>query len=112
MFSLLGIGPQKTWAAITNAAYSMDLTTSAWTKIHPVPGPVGRLAATAVGTLDQVLLFGGYSVDAHGNEVTVPNVDIYRFVSGRWYRGADIPVPVDDSVSGIYVDRYVYLVSG
>jgi N-acetylneuraminic acid mutarotase len=112
MFSLLGIGPEKTWDAITTAAYSLDLSTGAWSKINPVPGQVGRLAATAVGRLDQVFLFGGYAVDAQGNEVTVPNVDIYQSVSCRWYRGADIPVPVDDSVSGIYLDRYVYLISG
>ena len=30
----------------------------------------------------------------------------------RWFRGEDIPVPVDDSVAGVYRDRYIYLVSG
>lgn len=112
VFSLLGMGPRKTWDAITTAAYSLNLATGAWSAIDPVPGEVGRIAATAVGIFDRVFLFGGYSVDAAGSEVSVPNVDIYHLAAARWHRGADIPVPVDDSVSGLYVDRYIYLVSG
>jgi N-acetylneuraminic acid mutarotase len=30
----------------------------------------------------------------------------------RWYRGDDIPVPVGDSVLGVYRERYIYLIGG
>jgi N-acetylneuraminic acid mutarotase len=42
----------------------------------------------------------------------VPDVSVYDPLSDRWYRGSDTPVPVDDSVIGVYQDRYIYLVSG
>jgi hypothetical protein len=39
-------------------------------------------------------------------------VDIYELNTQRWTRGADLPVPVDDSVLGVYKNRYVYLIGG
>jgi N-acetylneuraminic acid mutarotase len=39
-------------------------------------------------------------------------VNVYVPAENRYYRGADIPTPVDDSVIGVYRDRYIYLVSG
>ncbi len=59
-----------------------------------------------------VFLFGGYVVDAQGGEITVPDVNIYSPDDDRWSRGEDIPVAVDDSVAGVYRDRYIYLISG
>lgn len=112
LFSFLGIGEKKTYDAITRAAFLLDTSTGEWSALPPVPGGAGRLAASAAGIRGRVYLFGGYTVNAQGKEVTVGNVDIYDPVSRAWSRGADIPVPVDDSVLGVYRDRYVYLVSG
>ncbi len=112
IFSFMGMGPKKTWDAITNAAYDLDTGTGKWTQLHPVPGPAGRIAAAAIGARDHVFLFGGYVVDAQGGETTVPDVSVYQPLTGHWFRAADIPVPVDDSVIGVYRDRYIYLVSG
>ena len=112
LFSFMGIGPKKTWDSITNAAYELDLSIGKWSELRPVPGPAGRLAASAVGVREQVFLFGGYVVDGQGGETTVSDVAVYEPIDHRWYRGADIPVPVDDSVIGVYRDRYVYLISG
>jgi N-acetylneuraminic acid mutarotase len=112
IFSFMGMGPKKTWDAVTNAAYSLDTSTGKWSAIHPVPGPAGRIAAVAAGARDHVFLFGGYVVDAQGGEVTSPDVNVYQPLTGRWFRGADIPLPVDDSVIGVYRDRYIYLISG
>ena len=112
VFSFMGIGPKKTWDAITNAAYSLDLETGKWTELHPVPGTAGRIAAAAVGAREHVFLFGGYIVDAQGNEMTVPDVNAYQPLTQHWLRASDIPVPVDDFVIGLYRDRYIYLVSG
>ena len=67
IFSFMGIGPKKTWDAITTSAYSMDPGTGKWTEMRPVPGVAGRLAASAVALHDQVFIFGGYVVDAQGD---------------------------------------------
>jgi len=112
IFSFMGIGPKKTWDAISNQAFAMDLTTGKWTEVRAVPGVAGRLAASAAALRDQIVLIGGYVVDGQGGETTVSDVNIYYPDENRWYRGEDIPVPVDDSVVGVYRDRYVYLVGG
>ena len=112
LYSFMGIGPQKTWNATTNAAYAFDTDEGKWLQIRPVPGIVGRIAAVAAGAREQVFLFGGYVVDAQGMETTVPDLNVYEPLTDRWYRGADIPVPVNDSAVGVYRDRYVYLISG
>src|SRR5216683_4346432 len=112
IFSFMGIGPKKTWDAITSSAYEMDPATGKWTEKRPVPGVAGRLAALAVALHDQVFIFGGYVVDAQGGETTVSDLNVFVPVENRYYRGKDIPVPVDDAVVGLYRDRYVFLIGG
>lgn len=111
LFSFMGIGEKKTHDAITRSAFALDTQSGEWSMLPPVPGP-GRIAASAVGVRGRVYLFGGYTVAADGKEVSLPNVDIYDPASHTWSRGADIPVPVDDSVAAVYQERYVYLISG
>ena len=108
----MGIGPKKTWDAITASAYEMDPRTGKWTEKRPVPGVAGRLAASAVALHDQVFIFGGYVVDAQGGETTVSDLNVFVPVEDRYYRGKDIPVPVDDAVVGLYRDRYIFLIGG
>jgi len=112
IFSFMGIGPKKTWDAITTSAYEMDPDTGKWTETRPVPGVAGRLAASAVALHDQVFIFGGYVVDAQGGETTVSDLNVFVPVENRYYRGQDIPVPVADAVVGLYRDRYIFLIGG
>jgi hypothetical protein len=112
IFSFMGIGPKKTWDAISTSTYEMDPGTGKWTEMRPVPGVAGRLAASAVALHDQVFIFGGYVVDAQGGETTVPDVNVFVPTENRFYRGKDIPVPVDDAVVGLYRDRYIYVIGG
>ena len=112
ILSFMGIGPKKTWDAITNQTFQLDLNTGKWEEKRPVPGVAGRLAASAAYLNDQVFVFGGYVVDGRGEENTLPDLNVFVPVENRWYRGADIPVPVDDSVIGVYRDRFIYLISG
>jgi hypothetical protein len=112
IFSFMGIGPKKTWDAITTSAYELDPSSGKWTEKRPVPGVAGRLAASAVALHDQVFIFGGYVVDAQGGESTMPDLNVFVPVENRYYRGKDIPVPVDDAVVGVYRDRYIYLIGG
>jgi N-acetylneuraminic acid mutarotase len=112
IFSFMGIGPKKTWDAITTATYELDLATGKWTEEHPVPGVAGRLAASAVALHDQVFIFGGYIVDSQGGEHTVPDLNVFVPAENRYYRGKDMPVPVDDAVVGLYRDRYIFVIGG
>jgi N-acetylneuraminic acid mutarotase len=112
IFSFMGIGPKKTWDAITTSAYEMDPGNGKWVEVRPVPGTAGRVAASAVALHDQVFIFGGYVVDAQGGEHTVSDLNVFVPVENRYYRGKDIPIPVDDAVIGVYRDRYIYLIGG
>jgi hypothetical protein len=111
LFSMMGVGPKKTWDDVTNQVFIMTLAHAKWHKGQPVPGVAGRLGAAAGGAKGQVVLMGGYVVDAQGEEITVPDVNVY-VGDRRWYRAKDIPVPVDRAVAGVDHDRYVYLIGG
>jgi hypothetical protein len=112
IFSFMGIGPKKTWDAITNSAYEINPETGKWEEKRPVPGTAGRLAASAVALHDQVFIFGGYIVDAQGGETTVSDLNVFVPIENRYYRGKDIPVPVDDAVVGLARDRFIFLIGG
>src|ERR1700722_15446864 len=112
IFSLMGVGPRKTWDDVTNQMYIMRLATAKWTTGSAVPGVAGRLGSVAAGVRGKVFLFGGYIVDDQGNQLTVSDVNGYVPQDRRWYRAEDIPVPVDSAMIGVTRDRYVYLVGG
>lgn len=112
IYSLMGIGPKKTWDDVTNKVYVLHLASAKWGDGRAVPGVGGRLGASAVGVKGRIFLFGGYLLDGQGNEFTVPDVNAYLPDERRWYRAADIPVGVDSAVIGLNHDRYVYLVGG
>ena len=112
IFSFMGIGPRKTWNDVTSSAYELDLKSQKWIQRRPVPGMVGRLAASAVAINGQVFIFGGYLLDGDGHETTVSDLNVYVPFEDRYYRGKDLPVPVDDAVVGLFRDRYIYVVGG
>lgn len=112
IYSLMGIGPKKTWDDITNKMYILRLSSKKWVEGRPVPGVAGRLAASAIAARGQIFVFGGFVVDGQGNEITVGDVNSFRPDDHRWYRAADIPTPVDSAVVGVFRDRYIYLVGG
>jgi N-acetylneuraminic acid mutarotase len=112
IYSLMGIGPKKTWDDITNKVYILNLKSGKWTDGRPVPGVAGRLGASAIGVRGKIFLFGGFVVDGKGDELTIGDVNAYLPQERRWYRGVDIPVPVDSSVIGADHDRYIYIVGG
>lgn len=112
IFSMMGVGPRKTWDDVTNQVYVLDLAHPKWREGRTVPGVAGRLGAAGAGAKGLVVLMGGYVVDAQGNELTVPDVNVYEPGAHRWSRGKDIPVPVDGAVSGVMHDRFIYLIGG
>ncbi len=112
VFSFMGIVAKKTWDSITNRAFCLDLKTGKWSEVRPVPGVIGRLAASAVAFNEQIFIFGGYVLDSQGGENTLPDFNVYVPKQDKYYRGPDIPTPVDDSVIGVYHSRFIYLISG
>lgn len=111
IYSIMGLGASRTWNSVSNATYALNAKYDTWTMVKPVPGP-GRLGAVAIGLKEQIFLFGGYVPDPSGNETIVSDVSIYEPIPLRWYRGAEMPVGVRDSVAGAYRDRYIYVVGG
>jgi len=112
LVSLMGLASGKTWKDVHAAGYVMRSGGSGWMRIDDVPGPGGRLAGTAVGVGSFVYVIGGYTVAADGEEVSVGRVQRLDPVSGDYIELAPMSVPVDDAVSLVWRDRYVYLVSG
>ena len=112
LYSLMGVGPKKSWDDVTNQVYILHLASAKWSEGRPVPGVSGRLGASAIGARGQIFLFGGYVPDAKGDEFPVPDVNSYAPENRRWYSAADMPVAVDSAVIGINRDRYVYLIGG
>ncbi len=111
VFSFLGLDSTRVWSGVTNAAYRWDVGDSAWRSIAPVPGP-GRLASTAHVVDGLIYVIGGYTVARTGAEKSLPDVNVYDPVAERWTRGADMPVPTDDAVAGVWRGDRIVVVSG
>jgi N-acetylneuraminic acid mutarotase len=111
IYSLMGLGPAKNPASVTNAANALNVGYNKWTTIRSVPGS-GRLGAAAAGVREQVFLIGGFVPDGTGLQAIVPDLSVYDALALRWYRGPDLPTPVRDAVVGVYRDRYIYVVGG
>jgi hypothetical protein len=112
LLSFLGLGAGKTWRDTSVAVYRLRLGDASWQRVADVPGPGGRLAATAVGVGSEAIVIGGYTVAEDGTEVSVNLVHRFDPERGEFRSAAPMPVAVDDAVSFVYRDRYVYLVSG
>lgn len=112
LYSFLGLGPGKAFRDVGRYAAACALREGSCTALPDVPLPNGRIAATAMSLGGKVYLFGGYSVAEDGEEVSNPETMIFDPKTNSWRAGAPISVPVDDSASFAYEDRFVYLVSG
>lgn len=112
LVSFAGLGHGKQHEDTHARTFVYDSESNAWQEAAPVPGGVGRLAATAVAIGERAFVFGGYSVAADGAEVSTRWVHAFDPVSGDFEERRSMPVPVDDAVAVSYLDRYVYLISG
>ncbi len=112
LFSIMGLGPRKTWKDVSNRMYVLHMGSDTWVPGPDLPGVAGRLGASAAGAQNRVYVFGGYIVDKDGNEIIVPDVNAFIPNEHRWYRAPDMPVAVDDAVVGVLRDRYIYIIGG
>lgn len=111
VYSFMGLGASKTWDAVKNSAYALNLKYGRWTTIRSIQGS-GRLGAAAVSVGEEVFVMGGYVPDKSGQQAIVADVSVYEPNGLRWYRGPDLPVAVRDAAAGEYRDRYVYIIGG
>ncbi|PHS27403.1 MAG: galactose oxidase [Robiginitomaculum sp.] len=111
-YSFAGLRAGKTWKDVTANAYACDLAKGACLSIAPLPDGIGRLASTAASVKGKIYIFGGYTVAKDGAEKSTPEVWMFDPKTEIYTRAADMPVPVDDTVSMVYRDRYIVLVSG
>jgi Galactose oxidase, central domain len=112
VYSIMGIGPKRTWDDVTSRVWILHIPSGKWSAGRPVPGVAGRLGASAVSAKDKIYVFGGFTIDGQGNQFTVSDVNMFFAKDQRWYRGADIPIAVDNAVIGLNHDRFVYLIGG
>ena len=112
IFSFLGLKSGRTWRDTSREAYMFIEGSKSWVRLPDVPVTEGRLAASAQGIGRFVYLFGGYTVAKDGSEKSTPEVFRFDPQTKKYKRMADMPTPVDDMVTFVFQDRYVYLVSG
>ena len=110
--SFNGLAQGKTHADTLASTYVYDSRSGNWTEAGPVPGEVGRLASAAAAAGKRVYVFGGYTVDEDGSEVSTPWTHAFDPRKGEFEQRAPMPVPVDDAVAVSFDDRYIYLISG
>lgn len=112
IYSFMGLSVGKTFRDVHSKAFKYNAALDEWERIADVPGDSGRLAGTAVTVDDSIYIFGGYTVAEDGSEKSVP--DVYRLdpETDSYTLITQMPVPVDDAVSLVFKDRYIYLISG
>lgn len=112
MFSFLGIKSGKTFTDVTSEVMEFNSETSSWTVVPVLPDNIGRLASSAERVGDYIYIFGGFTVSENGKEDSTP--EVYRFdpKTYEYKKMQEMLIAVDDAVSLVYQNRYVYLVSG
>jgi hypothetical protein len=110
--SFAGLGRGRGQEDTLSVTLVLDSASGRWRESAPLPGGVGRLAATAASVGGLAYVFGGYTVAEDGSEVSTPWVHAFDPVTEEFFDLQSMPVPVDDAVSVTYLDRYIYLISG
>lgn len=112
VYTFLGLKEGKTHADISDFAGRFDVSKGIWEQIPGVPDETGRLGSTSETVNGQIYIFGGYTVTEDGSEVSTEEVFRYDPVANSYEQVADMLLPVEDAVSLVYQDRYIYLISG
>lgn len=112
LYTFLGLKRGKSFRDVSSSAASYNISADVWNQIPSVPDSVGRLASTAEYANGYIYIFGGYTVAEDGSEKSTPEVWKFDPNSNSYEAVDDMLVPVDDAVSLVYDDRYIYLISG
>ncbi len=114
IYSFMGMTRPTDPKSITPASYKLSSPgTGPWIRSADAPrlNGLAKIAASAATCNGHVYLIGGYTVE--GNKETSEH-RFFRYdpKRDRFVCLTDVPIPVDDTVVGVYQDRYIYLISG
>lgn len=112
IYTFSGLEEGKTFRDVSDFAARYNANENIWEEIPGVPDKIGRLGSTAETVNGKIYIYGGYTVAEDGSEVSTSEVFKYDPVANSYERVADMLLPVEDAVSLVYQDRYIYLVSG
>ncbi|MEX0608836.1 MAG: kelch repeat-containing protein [Balneolaceae bacterium] len=112
LYTFLGLEKGKAIGDISTFSATFNPETSVWTELPVVPDEIGRLGSTAQTANGSIYIFGGYTVDESGAEISTHEVFKFNPANDTYEQVADMLIPVEDAVSLVYQDRYIYLVSG
>ncbi|MCH7721222.1 MAG: hypothetical protein IH988_09595 [Planctomycetes bacterium] len=113
IYSFMGIINPLDEDTITPLSFRMTLPDGEWESIADAPllNGLGKIGANAVTVAGEVYLIGGYSVDGF-SETTEHRLFRYDVDADSYVELAEIFFEVDDTVTGVYQDRYLYTISG
>ena len=111
LYSFMGT-TVPTASITTPNAFRYDSNNAAWTQIANAPRLAGRakVGASAISVAGEVYLIGGYTLGP--NERTEERLFRYNATTDDYTQLASVPTAVDDTVVGVYDDRFIFLVSG
>lgn len=113
LYTFTGLDGETASRRATLEAYRLNTTTGEWTQLADAPGVLGfrpKVGANAITVAGEVYLLGGYTV--RSGEVTEKELYRYDAATDTYEQLAPVPTQVDDTVVGVYQDRYIYTVSG
>ncbi|MEX0844670.1 MAG: kelch repeat-containing protein [Balneolaceae bacterium] len=112
LYTFLGLKNGKTYEDISNYAARYNVELDTWDSVPGVPDGIGRLAASAEYVNGNIYIFGGHTVAEDGSEVSTEQVFKFDPLTNTYEEVAEMLLPVEDAVSLVYQDRYIYLISG
>ena len=113
VYSFAGLDSTKLYSGIHLKSWRYNTVTDVWESLPNVPDTLGKIAASASRVGNIIYLIGGYHVYADGNEKSSNLVHRFDIVSNAWLpNAANIPVPIDDQVQGVWRDSLIYVVTG
>lgn len=113
IYTFMGIIDPLDEDTITPLSFRITLPGGEWESIADAPllNGLAKIGANAVTIAGEVYLIGGYSVEGF-SETTEHRLFRYDADAESYVELAEIFFEVDDTVTGVYRDRYLYTVSG
>lgn len=113
VYSFTGLDSTKLFSGIHLKSWRYNTSSDIWETLPGVPDTLGKIAASASRVGDIIYLIGGYHVYADGSEKSSDLVHRFDIQTNSWLsNGANIPVPIDDQVQGVWKDSLIYVVTG